>query len=54
MLATEFALKKIPVRVNAIAPGLYESEMTSEKIAASDVDRISKPIFTVPAGRAGT
>ena len=30
MLATELARRKIPVRVNAIAPGVFESNMTRE------------------------
>ncbi|THG97037.1 hypothetical protein EW026_g4897 [Hermanssonia centrifuga] len=33
MLATEFALKKIPVRVCGVAPGVYESEMTATSCA---------------------
>jgi NAD(P)-dependent dehydrogenase (short-subunit alcohol dehydrogenase family) len=54
MLATEFALKRIPVRVNAVAPGVYESEMTSDEISPEDVDKVGKGISPVPAGRAGT
>ncbi|KAK7690308.1 hypothetical protein QCA50_006965 [Cerrena zonata] len=41
MMAAEFALKKIPVRVNAVAPGVYESEMTHLKITPDLVDKVS-------------
>ncbi|KAK0221963.1 short-chain dehydrogenase [Armillaria fumosa] len=54
MLATEFALKGIPVRVNAIAPGVYESEMTKTVIRPEDVDATGSGILPVPARRAGT
>ena len=54
MLATEFALKNIDVRVNAIAPGIYASEMTFDEIKPEDVDKIGKGIHSVPAKRAGT
>ncbi|KAF8964221.1 short-chain dehydrogenase [Flammula alnicola] len=54
MLDTEFALKKIPVRVNAIAPGVYASEMTMDEIPSEAVDEIGKGVSPVPARRAGT
>ncbi|KAG6903151.1 hypothetical protein C0995_004698 [Termitomyces sp. Mi166 len=54
MLATEFALKNVNVRVNAIAPGVYASEMTFDEIKPEDVDKIGKGICGVPAKRAGT
>ncbi|KAK0464626.1 short-chain dehydrogenase [Desarmillaria tabescens] len=54
MLATEFALKGIPVRVNAIAPGVYESEMTKTVIGPEDVDATGRGILPVPARRAGS
>lgn len=53
MFATEFALKKIPVRVNAVAPGVYESEMTYPHIPPEEVDKVGKSIVPVPAHRAG-
>ena len=53
MFATEFALKKIPVRVNAVAPGVYESEMTYPHIPPEEVDKIGKSIVPIPAHRAG-
>ncbi|EPS94539.1 hypothetical protein FOMPIDRAFT_1026145 [Fomitopsis schrenkii] len=53
MFATEFELKKIPVRVNAVAPGVYESEMTYPHIPPEEVDKIGKPIVSIPAHRAG-
>jgi len=55
MLATELALKGIRVRVNAIAPGVYESELTSASIPSAEmVNKIGNGIQPVPAGRAGT
>lgn len=53
MLATEFALKNVNVRVNAIAPGVYASEMTFDEVKPEDVDNIGKGISNVPAKRAG-
>ncbi|KAF5389195.1 hypothetical protein D9757_003431 [Collybiopsis confluens] len=54
LLSTEFALKKVPVRVNAIAPGVYASEMTVDTIPPEMVDKIGKGISPVPAGRDGS
>lgn len=54
MMATEFALKKIPVRVNAVAPGVYESEMTHLEITPDLVDKVSFGIHSVPLQRPGT
>jgi NAD(P)-dependent dehydrogenase (short-subunit alcohol dehydrogenase family) len=55
MLATELALKGIPVRVNSIAPGVYASEMTSDSITKpEEVAKIAESLIPVPAGRGGT
>jgi len=54
MLATEFALKKIPVRVNAIAPGVFATEMTAVSLRPEDTDKVAKGLQPVPARRAGT
>lgn len=55
MLSTEYALKGIPVRVNAIAPGVYESEMTADVISGEEnVNKVGNGIQPVPAKRAGT
>lgn len=54
MLATELTLKGVNVRVNAIAPGVYASEMTYDDITADMVDMVGKGIISVPAKRAGT
>lgn len=55
MLATEIALKGIPVRVNAIAPGVYESEMTQTTISGlEEVAKTSQSLIPVPAGRPGS
>jgi len=54
MLATELALKKIPVRVCSVAPGVYESEMTYPVITPDMVDKIGKNIVPIPEHRAGT
>jgi len=54
MLATELALKGVQVRVNAIAPGVYESELTYDVIGPERVDKVGKGVQPVPAKRAGT
>ncbi|KAK7469081.1 hypothetical protein VKT23_003575 [Stygiomarasmius scandens] len=54
MLSSEFALKKVPVRVNAVAPGVYASEMTFDEITPEKVDKVGKGVQPVPAARAGT
>lgn len=54
MLATEFALKKIPVRVCAVAPGVYESEMTADRLEPDMVDRVGLGVVSVPVQRPGT
>ncbi|KAL1730214.1 hypothetical protein EV714DRAFT_211506 [Schizophyllum commune] len=55
MLATELARRKIPVRVNALAPGVFESEMTYfalEKGLESITQLLG--MHAVPAGRIGS
>jgi len=55
MFATELALKSIPIRVNAIAPGVYASEITMDNIISpEDVDEVAQSLLPVPARRAGT
>lgn len=54
MLATELLVKGVPVRVNAVAPGVYESEMTFDKIRPEEVDKIGKGLVSLPTKRAGT
>ncbi|KAJ7134395.1 hypothetical protein C8R44DRAFT_423745 [Mycena epipterygia] len=54
MLATEFALKGVRVRVNAVAPGVYASEMTHDAITREMVDTVGKGVMPVPAERSGT
>jgi NAD(P)-dependent dehydrogenase (short-subunit alcohol dehydrogenase family) len=55
MLATELALKGIPVRVNSIAPGVYASEMTFDSITnPEEVAKVAQSLVPVPAGRGGT
>ncbi|KAI0632069.1 short-chain dehydrogenase [Trametes polyzona] len=53
MMATEFALKKVPVRVCAVAPGVWESEMTFDNITDDLVDKVSKAVVPVPTRRSG-
>ena len=53
MMSTEYALNKIPIRINAIAPGVYASEMTYDDISPEDVGKVAQSIVPVPAGRAG-
>ena len=57
MMATEFALKKVPVRVCGIAPGVYVSEMTANRLpknaGAKEVNALGHAIVSVPAERPG-
>ncbi|CCL99681.1 uncharacterized protein FIBRA_01702 [Fibroporia radiculosa] len=54
MLATELALKKIPVRVCSVAPGVFESEMTDAAITPEMVNKHGQSIVPTPENRAGT
>jgi NAD(P)-dependent dehydrogenase (short-subunit alcohol dehydrogenase family) len=55
MLATEIALKGIPVRVNSIAPGVFASEMTLDTITGpEEMARVAQSLLPVPAGRSGS
>ncbi|KAJ7075866.1 hypothetical protein B0H15DRAFT_1007041 [Mycena belliarum] len=54
MLATECALKGVRVRVNAVAPGVYASEMTADVIPPERVNAVGKGVMPVPAERSGT
>lgn len=55
MLATEIALKGIPVRVNSIAPGVFASEMTLDTITGpEEMARVAQSLLPVPAGRPGS
>ncbi|KAH9999669.1 short-chain dehydrogenase [Russula compacta] len=55
LLATEIALKNIPVRINSIAPGVYASEMTSDAITGpEEVAKIAQSLLPVPSGRSGS
>jgi NAD(P)-dependent dehydrogenase (short-subunit alcohol dehydrogenase family) len=53
LLSTELGLKNIPVRVNAIAPGTYESQMTLPEITPDTVGKVGQNIVPLPARRAG-
>ena len=54
MLATELALKNIPIRVCSVAPGVFPSEMTDERVTPDMVEKHTKGIIPVPMGRSGT
>jgi len=54
MLATEFAVKKIPVRVCGVAPGVYETGMTKDRLEKDDIDKVALGLSPVPAERAGS
>ncbi|KAF8706256.1 Enoyl-(Acyl carrier protein) reductase, partial [Rhizoctonia solani] len=57
MFATELALKKIPVRINAIAPGVYPSEMTGEQgthtLPGKEASEIAQGLRPIPFDRSG-
>ena len=54
MMATEFSLKNVPVRVSSIAPGVWESEITYDRITPELVDKVGKGLVPVPARRPGS
>ncbi|EAU85918.1 short-chain dehydrogenase [Coprinopsis cinerea okayama7 len=54
MLSTEILLKGYPIRINAVAPGVYESEMTWHTITPEAVDKVAKGVVPVPARRPGS
>ena len=56
MMATEFALKKVPVRVCGVAPGVYASQMTAARLAmpGNQVNIVGQGVLPVPADRDGT
>ena len=57
MLATELAVRNIPVRVNAIAPGAWPSEMMRNQgktLSGVVANKIAMGISKVPADRGGT
>ena len=57
MLATELANNKVKIRVNAIAPGVYPSEMTasssSESTNKSELDKTGMGLADIPSQRPG-
>ncbi|KZT65733.1 short-chain dehydrogenase [Daedalea quercina L-15889] len=54
MLATELALKGIPVRVCSVAPGVFPSEMTDPVVTPDMVEKYADGVIPVPMRRAGT
>ncbi|EJT98571.1 short-chain dehydrogenase [Dacryopinax primogenitus] len=58
MLSTELALRRVLVRVNAIAPGVYGSEMTSGHtnghFTAAAANAVGKGLTPLPSARGGT
>jgi len=57
MLATEFALKSVKIRVNAIAPGVFPTEMTSgegRSFGPDEAHRVAGGITPVPSMRSGS
>jgi len=55
MMATEFASKGHKIRVNALAPGVFPSEMSGsgQKPIDEEIDEVAKGLNPVPAKRAG-
>ncbi|KAG9078248.1 Splicing factor [Ceratobasidium sp. UAMH 11750] len=56
MFSTELALRRIPIRVNAISPGPFPTEMTDSEgatLSPEFVDLVAKGITKIPSERGG-
>ncbi|KAL1699025.1 hypothetical protein EV121DRAFT_217072 [Schizophyllum commune] len=54
MFATELARRKIPVRVNSLAPGVFLSELTQSRLEKGLDSMKQLGLHPVPAGRIGS
>ncbi|KAI4518442.1 NAD(P)-binding protein [Schizophyllum commune Loenen D] len=54
MFATELARRKIPVRVNSLAPGVFMSELTRSRLEKGLDSMKQLGLHPVPAGRIGS
>ncbi|KAL1753738.1 hypothetical protein FB107DRAFT_217146 [Schizophyllum commune] len=54
MFATELARRKIPVRVNSLAPGVFMSELTRSRLGKGLDGMKQLGLHPVPAGRIGS
>ena len=54
ILATDFALKQFPIRVNAIAPGVFPSKLTATEEQLEEITKTSMVFQSpIPLRRAG-
>ncbi|KAF9055401.1 NAD(P)-binding protein [Hymenopellis radicata] len=54
VLATNFASRKLPIRINQISPGVFASEITAGVLDAFVTEVPPGWVAAVPSGRAGT
>ncbi|KAF9024112.1 NAD(P)-binding protein [Hymenopellis radicata] len=54
VLATDFASRRLPIRINQISPGMFPSQLSAELLDDLSTKPLPGFVAPVPSGRAGT